>query len=93
MMCDRGSLSSLSPPHTPTSLAHLLNTRAKVGWTLACFLLRFLVIECFTRGQDGTHFCLSWLIWERLKFDLQKSISDYNKENSFPLYLKSKDWH
>lgn len=34
MMCDRGSLSSLSPPHTPTSLAHLLNTRAKVDTCL-----------------------------------------------------------
>lgn len=39
------------------------------------------------------HIFVSWLIWERLKFDLQKSISDYNKENSFPLYLKRKDWY
>lgn len=57
---DRGSVSSLSPRRTPTSLAHLLNTRAKVEWTLACFLLRFLLrfLVHFTRGQDGTHFCL-----------------------------------
>lgn len=56
MLCDCGSSSSLSPPHTLTSGVHLPDTK----WTLACFQLRSLVTEPFTREWAGTHLCLSW---------------------------------
>lgn len=58
MLCDCGSLSSLSPPRTLTSLTRSPNTRAKEGWTHLLVYHQSVLWLNSSLEDDGTSLCL-----------------------------------